>query len=455
MQSRQLDEKSVIESYKKRTRGSAALFEKAQRVSPGGVMAGIKFFPPHPLFMRKASGSRTWDVDNNEYIDYLMSYGALILGHGHPSIKRAVDSVLQDIGTTVTGTPTEVEVEYGRMLLDLYNRDGLLRFTNSGLEATLLAVRLARAYTRKRRVAKFEGHYHGANDQLLVSYKPELAAAGGPDSPKPVSDSMEVDGLQLADSLVLPFNDWESTERLIRENAGKLSCVILEPFEDGVIPGERAFMTDLRRLTADLRIPLIYDEVKTGFRVRLGGASEFYSIVPDITCLGKIIGGGLPVGAVAGNREIMNLLDPRGAKGATVFHSGTFNGNPLVMSAGMATVETLMSDGKFGRIVANTDSLKKRFAASLAGHQIQAAVVGEGGMFGYFITAGDVKNYRDAERSDLRFRRILDLATICEGVYVKPTGRYSVSLAHSDDDLRLTAERFEQALDAACVPARN
>jgi glutamate-1-semialdehyde 2,1-aminomutase len=450
-----VDEAGIVEKFVAKTKRSAALFAKAQQVSPGGVMAGIKFFSPHPIFMERGSGSRIWDVDGNEYIDYLLSYGALILGHGHQSLRRAVESVLERVGTTVTGTPTEIEIEYGRLLRDLYNKEGMIRFTNSGLEATLLAVRLARAHTGRRRVAKFEGHYHGANDQLLVSYKPDLTSAGLRKAPAPVSDSADVDGARLADSLVLPFNDWESTEKLLKANAHGLACVILEPFEDGVIPGDRSFMTKLRGLTADLRVPLVYDEVKTGFRVRIGGASEYYSVTPDITCLGKIIGGGLPVGAVVGNEEIMRPLDPRGAKGTTVFHSGTFNGNPLVLSAGKATLETLMEDGNFEKLVKNTDSLKRGVASALSSRQIQASIVGEGGMFSYFISSSEVRNYRDAVNSDLKFRRVLDLATILAGVYLKPTGRFSLSLAHTEEDVKRTVERFGQALDEVSSRSPN
>ncbi|MDG7016041.1 MAG: aminotransferase class III-fold pyridoxal phosphate-dependent enzyme [Nitrososphaerota archaeon] len=238
MQSRQVGEARIVEEYRTKTKakGSAALFNRAKKVTPGGVMAGIKFFSPYPLFMRKASRSRIWDVDGNEYIDYLMSYGALILGHGDERARRASESVFEDVGTTVTGTPTEIEVEYGGLLRDLYNKDGLVRFTNSGLEATLLAVRLARAFTGKRCIAKFEGHYHGANDRLLVSYMPQAGSAGRAESPAPVSDSREVDESELSESLVLPFNEWDSTEKLIRSNSGRLACVILEPFEEGVIP---------------------------------------------------------------------------------------------------------------------------------------------------------------------------------------------------------------------------
>jgi glutamate-1-semialdehyde 2,1-aminomutase len=405
-----VDEVKITKRYGERTPESKALFERASKVSPGGVMAGIKFFPPYPLFMKRAAGSRIWDVDENEYIDYLLSYGALILGHGDSTVRKAVDSVFDDVGTTVTGTPSEIETEYGSLLRDIYNKEGLMRFTNSGLEATLLAVRLAKAFTGRRSIAKFEGHYHGANDRLLVSYAPPAKTTGRRESPTPVSDSLDVDGTILSESLVLPFNDWGSTENLIRSNSERLACVIMEPFEEGVIAGDRAFMSKLRALTDDLGIQLIYDEVKTGFRVRIGGASEYYSITPDITCLGKIIGGGLPIGAVIGDKEIMRLLGPDSEGGHRVFHSGTFNGNSLSLRVGNATVQMLMRDGNFDRIVRNTETLKKSMSASLSAHQVEAKVVGEGAMFSTFITAGEVENYRDVQRSDLRFRRNLDMA---------------------------------------------
>ena len=450
MESRQVNEARILAEYTRRTPGSAALFEKAKRVTPGGVMAGIKFFRPHPVFMRRAAGSRIWDVDGNEYIDYLMSYGALMLGHGQEAVRKASESVFHEIGTTVTGTPTEMEVEFGGIIRDLYNESGLVRFTNSGLEATLLAVRLARAHTGKRCVAKFEGHYHGANDQLLVSYMPPVASAGKSESPTPVSDSLDVDDSRLSDSLVLPFNDWESTEKLVRSNSKRLAGVIMEPFEEGVIPGDRKFMRNLRSLTSDLGIPLIYDEVKTGFRVRVGGASEYYSITPDITCLGKIIGGGLPIGAVVGGDEIMEPLDPAGDRASSVFHSGTFNGNPLVMSTGRATVEVLMRDGNFDKVVATTETLKKGISSALSGQQVRSCVIGEGAMFSPFISVDTVRNYRDAEKSDVRFRRNLDLALISRGVYLKPTNRYCLSLAHSKEDIKQTLESFVEALGVAC-----
>lgn len=448
MQAARLDERRTLERFKAKTRGSAELHRRAIQVMPGGVMAGIKFFEPYPVFMNKARGSRVWDVDGNEYVDYLMSYGALILGHGHPAVKRSLEAALQTYGTTVIGTPSRAELEYGETLRDIYHKDGLLRFTNSGLESTLLAVRLARAFTGKKMVAKFEGHYHGAVDRLLFSCSPEKGAFGRAESPGPIADSADVDESILSESLVLPFNDWAATESLLTKASGKLACVIMEPFEEGVIAGEKGFMKSLRGLTNDLRIPLIFDEVKTGFRVKIGGATEYYGIVPDVACLGKIIGGGLPIGAVVGEREIMGLLDPRRESWERVFHSGTFNGNPLSLTVGMTTVEELRGPSVFEKMCATTENLKRSFSALLDERQISHIIAGEGAMFNIYITDGPVRSYRDTEASDLRFRRFLDLELIARGVYLKPENRFCLSTAHTAADVDLTKQKFAESLDA-------
>jgi glutamate-1-semialdehyde 2,1-aminomutase len=408
-------------------------------------MAGIKFFEPYPIFMARARGSRVWDVDGNEYIDYLMSYGALILGHGDRVVRKAVESVLETRGTTVFGTPTEAEVEFGATLRDIYHPGGAMRFTNSGLEATTLAVRLARAHTGRKKIAKFEGHYHGAVDRLLFSYSPSVkgAAVG---SQVPIADSLDVDRSILADALVLQFNDWEGTEELLSREAREVACVIMEPFEEGVIAGEPRFMKNLRSLTRDLKIPLIFDEVKTGFRVRIGGATEFYSITPDIACLGKIVGGGLPIGAVIGDRGILGPLDPRREPQSRVFHSGTFNGNPLSVAVGAATVDALRSPGAFGRLRGRTDALKRGMSRALDAMDIPHQLCGEGGMFNIYMTEKPVKNYRDVRSSDLNLRRYLDMELMSNGVYLKPENRFCTSLAHTGDDVSLTLERFASSL---------
>jgi glutamate-1-semialdehyde 2,1-aminomutase len=442
-----LDERRILARYRARSPKSAKMYSEALKVTPGGVMAGIKFFEPYPLFMRGASGSKVWDVDGNEYIDYLMSYGAIVLGHGHEAVKRSVHSTMERVGTTVTGTPTPAEVEYGSILRDIYHKDGMIRFTNSGLEATLLAVRLAKGHTGRSKVAKFEGHYHGAVDRLLVSYSPAVGSSGPESAPLPTRESIDVDEGILSESVVLPFNDWKNTEKGILGARDELACVILEPFEEGVIAGDPAFMKNLRKLTGDLEIPLIYDEVKTGFRVRLGGAAEFYSILPDLTCLGKIIGGGLPIGAVVGDASIMKRLDPALGPGSRVFHSGTFNGNPLSLSVGQATVEELRRDGNFATLCTRTEDLKAALGKELSSHNVKHQMAGDGGMFNMYFTEHKVRNYREAARSDLKLRRLLDLGLIAEGVYLKPLNRYCLSLAHSEEDVAISAEKFATALD--------
>jgi glutamate-1-semialdehyde 2,1-aminomutase len=447
MRGARVDGRKISERFEARTRNSAKLFRAATEVTPGGVMAGIKYFDPYPVFMERARGSRVRDVDGNQYVDYLMSYGALILGHGSSIVRREMESVLRNAGTTVFGTPTETELEYGGLLRDIYHEDGLVRFTNSGLEATLLAVRLARGHTRRRKVAKFEGHYHGAVDTLLFNYAPALGASGKAQSPAPIGDSADVEDSILSESLVLPFNDWDPTERLLARHSRELACVIMEPFEEGVIAAEPKFMSRLRRLTQDLKIPLIFDEVKTGFRVRFGGASEFYSVMPDLTCLGKIIGGGLPIGAVVGDAEIMELLDPRGERETRVFHSGTFNGNPLSLSVGRATVEELRRRGRFSTLRSRTETLKKTMSAVLRSRQLPHVMLGEGAMFNFYITDRRVKNYRDAQSSDLRLRKFIDLGLISRGIYLKPENRFCLSTAHTAEDVQLTVDRFGEALD--------
>jgi len=449
----QVDERKIVERFEAKTRSSEKMYRKAISVTPGGVMAGIKFFEPYPVFMDRASGSHLWDVDGNEYVDYLMSYGAIMLGHGDEVVRKSLETTVDTRGTTVFGTPTEAEVEFGATLRDLYHPGGMIRFTNSGLEATLLAVRLAKGYTGNRKVAKFEGHYHGAVDHLLFSYAPAAKKTGARDSLAPIADSADVDETIITNSVVLQFNDWESTEKRLRQHAKELACVIIEPFEEGVIPGDREFMTDLRKLTTDLGVPLIYDEVKTGFRVRLGGASEFYSIAPDIACLGKIMGGGLPIGAVVGDSEIMELLDPRRGPRRRVFHSGTFNGNPLSVSVGKATVDALMRPGRFDRVVNRTKSLKRGISSALTHRGIPHVMAGEGAMFNFYLSQHRVSNYRDVKKSDLRLRRFIDIDLISRGVYLKPEGRFCLSLSHTSDDVRQTQEKFEESLDAVIPKA--
>ena len=314
--------------YMKRTRRSAELWKRASEVLPGGITANVKFFEPYPNFMRKAKGSRIYDVDDNEYIDYCLCLGPLVLGHGHPKVVEAIEKQLADNGTTMYGTPHELEIKMATELRRLVPCAEMTRFVGSGLEATLHAIRLARAYTRKVKIAKFEGHYHGAHDYVAVSVSPPLDLAGPDDSPVAVSNSAGLPEFILENTVILPFNDSASAERIIERNKDELAAVIVEPVARGFLPPDRDFLKGLRIVTQENNIVLIFDEIMTGFRLGLGGAQEHFRVTPDLVALGKVIGGGFPIGAFAGKSEIMEYASPVGARSPSdhVFHSGTCNG---------------------------------------------------------------------------------------------------------------------------------
>ncbi len=414
---------------------SHGLFKRAEASLPGGVNGNIKFRSPFPIFLARAKGAHIWDVDNNEYIDYVLSYGALILGHSHQVVTEALSKVVREYGTILFGNPNKAEIEFGELLLGIYNKRGKIRFTNSGLEATLLAVRLAMAYTGKRRIGKFDGHYHGANPFLLSNYRPINPKSQNGDIEKE-SDSREVKGDILDNIVVLPFNNIEKTREILdKEDVG---AVILEPFEDGYIPAKQEFVEFLRKYTKEHGLILIFDEVKTGFRVRIGGAVEYYSVVPDLICLGKIIGGGSPIGAVVGNQEIMDLLDPRREKNDAVFHSGTFNGNPLSLSLGIATVKELISNNNFSKIEKVSKNLKDGISESLDKFGIPHRIYGEGGIVNYTLSDDEVSTYRDITAQNMQKRKQIDASMLREGVYLVPGSRYSLSLAHTQSDIDTT-----------------
>jgi glutamate-1-semialdehyde 2,1-aminomutase len=421
------------------------MFERAQNVLAGGVNGDIKYWEPYPIFLSSANGSRVKDVDGNEYIDYVLSYGALILGHGHRVIRDAISELVESYGTTLFGNPSPLEVEFGQLLLDTYMKDGRVRFTNSGLEATLLAVRLAKAFTGKTKIAKFDGHYHGANPFLLSNYKIEGAKKDSQRTEKK-PDSPEVTGHLLEELVVLPFNDIEGSKKILEAEGSRLAAVILEPFEDGYIPADKEFMSFLRSYTEEKGILLIFDEVKTGFRVRVGGAAEYYRVKPDIACLGKVIGGGVPVGAVIGTSDIMDLLNPKTKTGRHVFHSGTFNGNPLSMTLGMATVKEITSNGNFDRLKGLSDELRAGISTVLSEFGVDHQLYGEGGIVNYTLGEKRIKTRRDLPYELLKARKDIDSLLLKEGVYVIPGSRLSLSLAHTEVDVEATINALRSAV---------
>jgi glutamate-1-semialdehyde 2,1-aminomutase len=424
-----------------RTKGSHAYSERARRSMPGGVTASVKYFAPYPIAMRKARGCRLWDVDGNEYLDYCLSFGPLILGHGHPRVMKAIHEALDDAGTTMFGTPHEREATLAERLLGIFLPDGRMRFTLSGTEATLHAVRLARAYRRRPVIAKFEGHFHGAVDELLVSHTPGKGQLT-PDY-APVSGSRGTPDRVLENTLVLPFNDFSEAERRIRERAEDLACVILEPIERSYIPADPEFLKGLREVTADRDIPLIFDEVMSGFRVTFGGAQHHYGVTPDLTCLGKVIGGGLPCGAFLGRADILAVAEPDRAE---FFHSSTFAGYPIAMAAGLATLDELERPDAMDVLNDEAARLRKGFQGTLDEAGLPAQVPGLGSVFSVLFTRGPLRNYRDTLAADAAMRTRLDEALLARGVFVKPGKPFYLSTAHDPIAIDRTLETFEGAV---------
>jgi len=439
--------------YMKKTRKSARLWKQASKLMPGGITANIKYFEPYPIFMKKAKGSKIYDVDNNEYVDYCLCLGPLILGHGHPAVVEAIKKQLSDNGTTIYGTPHELEIKMANEIKHLVPCAEMIRFVNSGLEATLHAIRVARAFTKRIKIAKFEGHYHGAHDYAAVSVSPPLDLAGSSHAPVAVSNSAGLPDFILENTIVLPFNDSATVERLIEKNKNELAAVIIEPVTRGFLPPNRDFLRSLRSVTEENSIVLIFDEIMTGFRLGLGGAQEYFGVTPDMVALGKIVGGGLPIGVFAGKSEMMELTSPVGSKLPfdRVFHSGTFNGCPTVLAAGLATIEVLKKPGTYDHINWVADEVKGCMKDVFEDNRIEGQVIGLASMFQCLFTSKRVKDYRDIAMADYKKRVCFDLELINNGVYVRPGRTYYTSLAHRKSDLQRTFEAVERAAEATMI----
>jgi glutamate-1-semialdehyde 2,1-aminomutase len=419
---------------------SIELFKKAKRTIPGGVNSPVRAFKSvggRPLFIKKASGSKIYDADGNEYIDYVGSWGPMIVGHSNPSVVSALKKAI-DKGTSY-GAPTELEVKLAEMVIKAFPSIEMVRMVNSGTEATMSAIRLARAYTKRNKVIKFEGCYHGHVDSLLVKAGSGAATLGLPDSPGVPYDFAK-------NTITLPFNDIEKVKDVLKKEGEKIACIILEPVigNIGVVPPKNGFLQGLRMLTKKYGVVLIFDEVMTGFRVAYGGTQELYNIKADLTCLGKIIGGGLPVGAYGGKRGIMEMVAPSGP----VYQAGTLSGNPLAMTAGIETLKILSKSGVYNKLKKTTEKLCKGMeeGAKKAGIPVYSAMVGS--MFSMFFTDTKVIDYATAKTSDTnRFSKYFSMM-LKGGVYLAPSQFEAgfVSLSHTDRDIDRTIEAAHQAL---------
>jgi len=393
----------------------------------------------NPLFIERGRGSKIYDVDGNAYIDYVLSWGPLILGHAHPQVVSALKKAAEK-GTSY-GAPTALEVELARLVLKAYPSMDKVRFVNSGTEATMSAIRVARGFTGRDRIIKFEGCYHGHADGLLVKAGSGAATFGVPDSPG-------VPKSYARNTITLPFNDIEALKRTVTSEWKSLACVIVEPVVGNigcVLPRPR-FLETLRRLTAEYGIVLIFDEVMTGFRVAFGGAQAVYGIKPDMTCLGKIIGGGLPVGAYGGRKEIMSVVSPEGP----VYQAGTLSGNPLAMTAGITTLRILSKSGIYEKLEQRAARLEKGLVDAARGAQVKTRFYRAGTMFCCYFTDTEVYDYRTAKTADTeRFARFFN-AMLDRGVYLAPSQFEAgfLSLAHSEKDIEKTIASAYDSLRA-------
>ncbi|HWQ71919.1 MAG TPA: glutamate-1-semialdehyde 2,1-aminomutase [Desulfitobacteriaceae bacterium] len=422
------------------TEKSRQAFLRAQKVIPGGVNSPVRAFKSvgrDPVFIERGAGARIWDIDGNSYLDYVASWGPLIAGHAHPEVVEALKKAAET-GTSY-GAPTELETDLTEEVIKAYPAMDMVRMVNSGTEATMSALRLARAVTGRTRIVKFAGCYHGHADALLIKAGSGALTFGVPDSPG-------VPAQTASTTISARYNDLAGLREIFAREGEDIAAVILEPVAGnmGVVLPEPGFLEGLRELTAESGSLLIFDEVMTGFRVSYGGAQERFKIEPDLTCLGKIIGGGLPVGAYGGKREFMEQIAPRGP----VYQAGTLSGNPLAMAAGRATLKILQKPGTYENLEKKTLRLAGGISELAADAGLPVAVNMIGAMFSVFFTGEKVKDFESACTSNLEMFACYYRGMLERGVYLAPSQYEAVFLAtvHTDADLDFTLEQVRQVL---------
>jgi glutamate-1-semialdehyde 2,1-aminomutase len=415
------------------TNESAKLYEKARKLIPGGVSSPVRAIDPYPFYVQKASDSRLWDVDGNLYIDYCMGYGPLILGHAHPAVYAAVAEQLKS-GWDY-GTPVKAEIDLAERIQADFPSMQMLRFVSTGTEATMSAIRAARGFTGKDTIVKVEGGYHGAHDAVLV--KPGSAAISA-------ASSLGVPAAAVKHTVQVPFNDVEALSDTLEKNDA--ACLIIEPVMGNIGPvmPEEGYLSDVRKVTEENETLLIFDEVITGFRLCIGGAQCLYGVTPDLTTLGKIVGGGFPIGVFGGTREIMECVAPLGG----VFNAGTFSGHPVSLAAGLATLSVLNEEG-YRRVNGLGDLLRRMLVDLLQELDVHISVQGIGTMFQIFFTEKPVRNYQDALTCNPELYRRFSAYMRDEGIFLAPSQFETnfISLAHSNEDLEYTIRACANAFE--------
>jgi glutamate-1-semialdehyde 2,1-aminomutase len=422
------------------TRRSKEAFKEAQKHIPGGVNSPVRAFGPvggYPIFIKSGAGCRLTDIDENSYIDYVGSWGPLILGHAYPAVIDKVKSVIEK-GTSF-GAPTELETQLARLIKEGMPSIEKVRFVNSGTEATMSAIRLARAFTGRELVIKFEGCYHGHVDGLLIKAGSGAATLGIPTSPG-------IPKGYASTTVVLPYNDLQAVEALCKEKGREIACIILEPVAGnmGVVPPRTGYLEGLRKLTKAYGIVLIFDEVMTGFRVSPGGAQELYRIRPDLTTLGKIIGGGLPVGAYGGRADIMDKIAPSGP----VYQAGTLSGNPVAMAAGVATLEVLKDKSIYKKLEEKSQCLAEGLEKVAKDSGTKTFHTRVGSMLCTFFTEKEVTDWDSAKTSDTQLYAAYFNGMLERGVYLAPSQFEAVfvSIAHEAEDIEATIKASSEVM---------
>ena len=419
---------------------SLSAWNKSQQYIPGGVNSPVRNFSKvegHPRFIDRGQGSKIYDIDGNEYIDYVASWGPLVLGHAHPDVVAAISAAASH-GTSF-GAPTTLETELAEIIVNAVPSIEKVRLVNSGTEATMSAIRVARGYTGRDKIVKIDGCYHGHVDYLLAKAGSGVATFG-------LSDSGGVPEDFAKNTLTIPFNDPAALRTTIEANQDEIACLILEPIMGnmGIIPPHDGYLNEIREITEENGIVLIFDEVITGFRVAYGGAQTYFDVIPDMTCLGKIIGGGLPVGAYGGKHEIMKYVAPEG----DVYQAGTLSGNPLAVTAGITTLNNLAEQGVYEKLEEKASALAEGLAAATKKHNIDAWHSRVGSMLMLYFTPETVTDADGARTADTdRFRQYF-WGLLENGIYIAPSQFEAgfVSLVHTDEDINVTVSAASEVL---------
>lgn len=411
---------------------SSEYYQEAQKLIPGGVSSPVRAIKPFPFYVTSGNGSKIRTADNRELIDCCGAYGPLILGHAHPAIKKAIETQLPD--GWLYGTPTPNEIKMARMVIDDHPSMDMVRFVSSGSEATMAAIRLARGFTGKPDIIKIEGGFHGAHDAVLVQAGSGCTTLGQPDSAGVLNDLVK-------HTRQIPYNDLESLTQLVERNNDSIAALIMEPVLGNIgpiLPNE-GYLSEVRKITEEFGVLLIFDEVITGYRIGIGGAQQYYKVKPDLTTLGKIIGGGLPIGAFGGRKEIMELIAPAGP----VYQAGTFSGNPLSLAAGVATLNYLHANTG---IYQTLDDLSREIEEVCSGKN--GSFVKLGSMFKYYFRSEPPQNYRDAKESDTEAFRKFWETMLGAGVFLPPSQFETnfLSIAHEPEDISAICQAYQKCI---------